>query len=320
VPIVMVAEAAVTGSGCEAQRLGLAGDSRLGVGRVMADEAAPGAAKRGKTGGSELAPGAQLHTFLVLWRERLDPQSIPWFAGSRRRRTTVSQADMAYLIGVSEKWYAKLERGERLNYSEDFLDRVAGGLRLTDDERNLLYLLAKGRPAKPQARPSTAAVSPSLARVIEAQPWPAMITDRAWDVLVFNAAMAEWFPGIVRDRNVVLWILGHPAARLQLVDYETVWVPRTFDLLRAAAAWWPGDRRLAHILNEALRVNPLARKLWEDSEPLVYLHPDGDHRKVHPPGKGDEEIEVEVVACVPMRADDLLITMLIPTAGQEPTS
>ncbi len=284
----------------------------------MVDKAAPGAAGKGTSAGSsQLSPSAQLHTYMARWRERLDPKSIPWLAASRRRRTAVSQADLAYWIDVSEKWYGRLERGDRLNYSDDFLDRVADGLKLTDDERNLLYQLAKGRQAKPRERPATSAVSPNMASVIEAQPWPAMITDRAWDVLVFNRAMAEWFPGILRERNVFLWILGHPTARLQLVDYETVWVPRTFDLLRAASAWWPDDRRLAVVLDEALRANPLARKLWEDSEPLVYLHPDGDHRKVRPRPEGGSEIEVEVVVWVPMRADDLRITMLIPVAGQE---
>jgi transcriptional regulator with XRE-family HTH domain len=282
----------------------------------MAEDAAAGAPTRGNAGRSDLARSAQLHTFMVAWRERLDPALVPWLSGSRRRRTTVSQADMAYLIGVSEKWYAKLERGEQLNYSDEFLDWVSGGLRLSDDERNLLFLLAKGRPPKPRERPSTAAVSPTMAKVIEAQPWPAMITDRAWDILTYNAAMARWFPGILRgERNVFLWILGNPTARQQLVDYETVWLPATFHLLRAASAWWPDDKRLSHILDEALRVNPLARKLWRTGEPLVILHPDGEHRKVRLPDRG--EVEVEVVAWVPMRADDLLITMLIPIAEHE---
>jgi len=222
---------------------------------------------------------------------------------------------MAYLIGVSEKWYAKLERGEQLNYSDDFLDWVSTGLKLSDDERNVLTLLAKGRPAKPRGEHPPAAVGPTLARVVEAQKWPAMITDRAWDLLAFNSAMAEWFPDMRRDRNVALWILGNPAARAQLVDYETVWLPRTFDLLRAASAWWPDDKRLSHIVEEAVQVNPIARKLWQDGEPLVYLHPDGDRRTVRLPDDG--EVEIEIVACRPMRAEDLLLTLLVPIPAQQ---
>lgn len=281
---------------------------------VMADAAVSGAAKNSQTGGAELAPGAQLHTLMMRWRERLDPRSIPGFSTLRRRRATVSQADMAYLIGVSEKWYGRLERGESdLNYSDDVLDRVAAGLRLSEDERSLLYLLTQKRPPRPRERPSTAMVSASMAAVVDAQPWPAVITDRAWDILIHNKIMAEWLPHIPHERNFMRWLWTHPAARLQLVDYDTVWAPRMLAHLRAAAARWPNDQRLSAILGQALRVNPTARQLWQQQgEPLVYLHPDGDHRKLHLPFR-DDQTEVEIFACVPMRADDLRLLMLIPT-------
>jgi len=80
-------------------------------------------------GGAEPAladePGEHLSRLVRSWRERLSPDSIAGFAASGRRKRIVSQEDLARLIGSSNHWYARLERGDTGIYSEDFLDRTA---------------------------------------------------------------------------------------------------------------------------------------------------------------------------------------------------
>jgi transcriptional regulator with XRE-family HTH domain len=244
------------------------------------------------------------------WRERLDPRSIAGLGRGLRRRT-VSQELMAHLVGVSPMWYGKLERGEREpNYSEELLDRVAYALQLNDDERDVLYLLAVGRPPVPRVRAPAGAVNEVMARVVHAQPWPAYVSDRSWDVVVYNRHMARWFPHFDYELNIMRWVFFYPASRLQLIDWETSWAPLMLAQMRAANARWPENKRLAGLIRESLSVNEFARRLWH-TQPMVYVHPDGDRRKLNLPFEQGAR-EIEIVALTPMRADDMRVVMLVP--------
>lgn len=141
------------------------------------------------SGANEVAaPSAELARLVRSWRERLDPREIPGLlVGSpRRKKSRVSQEDMAQLIGVSSVWYGKLERGERLHYSDDFLDRAAIALRLNDDERMTLYLYSVGREPAPRQRSSSFIVTEVVEKVVQKQPWPTYISDESWDVVTLG--------------------------------------------------------------------------------------------------------------------------------------
>jgi transcriptional regulator with XRE-family HTH domain len=257
------------------------------------------------------------------WRERLDPHDIPGLDVGSMPRRTISQQTVADLVGVSQAWYSKLERGEiGPHYSGEFLDRVAYVLRLSDDERTVLFRLAVGRDPAPRVRASSTMANAVLKRVIDELQWPAWISDAAWDLVIHNRHMAEWFPHIEYERNIMRWVFFHPQSQLQLIDWKTVWAPPMLAQMRAAHAQWPDNKRLAHLIEESLSVNDHARHLWEN-EPTVDVHPDGDRRRLHlPRGRGVREVEeVEIVALRPMRADDLRLVMLVPLgeeAGQCP--
>jgi transcriptional regulator with XRE-family HTH domain len=269
-------------------------------------------------GGVQLEPSAELHSLMLSWRERLDPLSIPGLEAESRRRKTVSQDLMARLVGVSAPWYGKLERGEREpNYSDDFLERVAYSLRLDDDERTILFLLAVGREPTPRVRPASGVVGEMLERIVHRQPWPAYISDRAWDVVVYNQAMADWFPHFAYELNVMRWVFYYPASRLQLVEWETSWAPLMLAQMRLAHAKWPKDKRLTGLIRETLTENEFARNLWR-TKPKVYVHPDGDRRRLHLPFE-DAVREIEIVAMNPMRAPDMRLIMLMAVDGSEPS-
>jgi transcriptional regulator with XRE-family HTH domain len=246
------------------------------------------------------------------WRERLDPQRIPGLLASGRRRRVVSQEVTAQLVGVSPVWYGKLERGEQANYSDDFLDRVAYTLRLSHDERKIMYLLAVGRDTAAKARPARA-LGKSLVRIVEEQPWPAWISDRCWDMLVNNQHAARWFPHMEYESNIMRWVFAYPEAQLQLVDWEASWAPPMLAQMRAANARWPRDPRLEAVIQEALH-NEYARHLWE-AEPSVHVHPDGDRRWLHLPYE-DQQTQVEIVALTPMRNEEIRLVILIPVADR----
>ena len=260
----------------------------------------------------QLGPSAELSKLLRSWRERLDPRNIPGLGGDSLRRRTVSQEMVAFLVGVTPAWYGKLERGEREpNYSQELLERVAYVLRLSDDERAVLYLHATARLPAPRVRASGAGViNDTLTQLVAAQPWPAYISDQSWDMIVYNRHMAAWFPHLEYERNVMRWVFFYPASKLQLIDWDTAWAPPMLAQMRAAIARWPDNKRLSGLVREFLSVNERARDLWH-TQPTVYVHPDGDRRKLNLPFEQSPRL-VEIVALTPMRADDMRMIILVP--------
>ncbi len=260
----------------------------------------------------DVLASAELHALVRRWRQRLVPKRIPGLPADSQRRKTVSQETIAALIGVSAKWYGHLERGElNFNYSDEFLDRCAYALNLSEDERRVLYFLAVGH--EPAALDSTAThdVGDAVRRIVETLPWPAWVSDQAWDRIVENSAAHAWFPHMAFEKNIMRWVFYYPQSKLQLVDWYTSWAPSMLAQMRAANAKFQNNARLTQVINETLAVNEFARHLW-DTQPMVYVHPDGDRRRLLIPDLPDP-IEIEIVAWAPMGHPDLRIVMLIPT-------
>lgn len=262
---------------------------------------------------------AELSRLVRAWRARLEPSRFPGLLHGARARKTVSQSDVARIIGVTPTWYGKFERGEDGNYSEDFLDRAAHALRLSDDERTTVYLLAAGRRPTLASRtaaheaaevPKPAETSPVLARLVHAQPWPSYILDETWNVITYNQHMREWFPWVTAERNLMRWVFTYPEARDYLCRWETEWAPRMLGQMTAAAALRPGNAELAALIHEILGHSDFIRNLWHN-EPHVHLHPDGDRRAVRvPPRRGVTQIEI--VALEPLRASGARVMHLVP--------
>lgn len=267
----------------------------------------------GTTGavGAGTDSGVELARLLRSWRERLDPKSVPGLFDRypRRRKSHVSQEDIARLIGVSSVWYGKLERGERAQYSDDFLDRTAIALRLSSNERMLLYLYSVGREPVTRERHAADVVTGGLERVVRQQPWPAYISDGSWEIITYNDKVRSWFPWVDYEHNLMRWVFTYPEARHQLYKWETDWAPAMLAQMRVASARQPENKRLAELVQEILSVNDEARQLWEN-QPTVYVHPDGDRRGLRLPDR-EEVIVVEIVALAPLRASEFRLVMLI---------
>jgi transcriptional regulator with XRE-family HTH domain len=261
-------------------------------------------------------PHSELARLTRAWRMRLDPDGIP-LVRNRSRTGRVTQEEIAQLAGISSVWYAKLERGEPANYSEDVLDRLSSTLRLGDGERHTLFLLATGHepPPRSQGRVSTVPLSNGFVRMVHDETrWPVYVSDQAWDVVLSNAMMRRWFPWVVEghERNIMRWVFLAPEARIQLLNWETDWAPLMLAQMFYAHARRRDEPRLGSLIREILARNAFARNLWEN-RPAVYAHPDGDRRTVCLPHLG-RVVEVEIVALEPMRATGVRVMHLVPVA------
>ncbi len=263
----------------------------------------------------------ELHVLMRTWRGRLKCDEIPGLRKQRpkRRGNDVSQADMAFLTGVTDVWYASLEQGKPAAYSDDFLDKVAYSLRLNPDERRVLFYLALGREPRPRPQPPTTSVSAAVRRVLDAQPWPAYVSDASWEILAANQAMAEWLPHISWERNVMRWVYLFPESQVQLIGWAEVWAPSMLAQMRAAKARMPWNTALEQLVDDCLAGSEFARDLW-DNQPDVAIHPDGNLRSLYLPyAEADSQpTTVEIVAWTPMRDQDSRIVMLIPVDGYIP--
>lgn len=68
--------------------------------------------------------------------------------GQRRRAPGLRRDEVAELCTMSADYFARLERGDGPQPSEQMLAAIARGLRLTPDERDHLFLLAGYRTAR----------------------------------------------------------------------------------------------------------------------------------------------------------------------------
>lgn len=181
--------------------------------------------------------------------------------GGRRRAPGLRREEVAQLAGVSAAWYTWLEQARDIHPSPAALDAIASALRLTPDERAHAFALA-GRPLpETPAPPPVPAVSPEQQAILDAVAMPAYVSDRAWNVLAWNA-LADRIFGFAerRFRNTLLMVFGDPGMRRVLVDWSEE-AAHLVASLRLAADEAPDDPLFVDVLAQ-LSAFPEFRKLW----------------------------------------------------------
>jgi transcriptional regulator with XRE-family HTH domain len=108
---------------------------------------------------------SSLGAFLRTRRAALQPEDVGLRRGPRRRAPGLRREEVAELCAMSADYFARLERGDGPQPSEQMVAAIASGLRLTLDERDHLFLLAGYRTARRDLR--THHVSPGLMRVVD---------------------------------------------------------------------------------------------------------------------------------------------------------
>src|SRR5438477_10448759 len=109
-----------------------------------------------------------------------------------RERRRLSQLELALEAGVSARHLSFVETG-RSKPGRDLLLRVFGQLDVPLREQNQLLLAAGHAPAfpeRPLGGPELAPVREALDRILAAhEPYPAVVFDRAWNVVSANSSM-----------------------------------------------------------------------------------------------------------------------------------
>lgn len=214
----------------------------------------------------------KLAIFLRSRRERITPAEMGFPTGTHRRTQGLRREEVAVLAGLSPTWYTYLEQGRSINPSPEVMDSLARVLRLSEDERRYMHILAFGHVISPQPLDAAPPGDDLMKQVVETtseSPYPVYAANQYADLIAWNPATTEWYEDWSlldgEDRNMLRWLLTSPVARERLVDWET----ETKDIVarwRADSVRWPTDDRLQRRIAEFCRISPEFASWWDDHD------------------------------------------------------
>ncbi len=214
-------------------------------------------------------------------RSRLDPAALG-LSGTRRRTAGLRREEVAQRANISPTWYTWLEQGRGGAPSADVLNRIAGGLMLTESEREHLFMLGRGHPPEVRYK-APEGVSPRLQRLIDAlETSPAIVKTATWDVVAWNRAAAvvltDYGALPPAQRNILRLIFGNRGVRDAQEDWDGM-ARAVVGAFRADAARAGAASEVAQLVDELCRSSAEFQALWRDND--VRIHGEGTKRLRH---------------------------------------
>lgn len=254
-----------------------------------------------------------LGEYLRSRRERLTPADVGLASYGRRRTPGLRREEVAQLAHIGTSWYTALEQGKNVNPSESVLNNIAQALRMTEDERRHLHLLA--RPAQLE-QVEDQKLNVGLNRMIRAlDPHPALVLGRCWDVLLWNKAaefvfrLPSFEKSMPQKLNWMKHLLTNPELGANIKDWESG-VQVLIAQFRADYAHFPHDAGYKELIEELMQSSLLFREIWPLHDVQVLTD---RHKQRYDPRVG--EMEFEHVTLQPPTQSDLKI--MIYTASTD---
>jgi transcriptional regulator with XRE-family HTH domain len=230
----------------------------------------------------------ELADFLRRSRERLRPHEVGLPAGPRRRTPGLRREEVTQLAGISVDYLMRLEQARGPQPSTQVLAALARALRLTEDERDHLYVLAGHRP--PAGRLAGSHVRPGLLFLLDQlTATPAQILSDLGDVLAQNALAQALFGSVCsvrrhdcdQDHNILWRWFNDPAVRHAYpADELDGQSHRLVADLRAAVARRGYDADATALVDRLGASSEEFTELWQLHEVAVPRH--GRMRVLHP--------------------------------------
>ncbi len=258
---------------------------------------------------------SELGLALRAWRDRIAPDAAGLPSGGRRRAAGLRREELSLLAGVSADYITRLEQGRATTPSVPVLSALARALRLSDGERQHLFLLA-GQPA-PAAGRLPAHLTPGVQRLLDQlSGTPVAVYDAAWNLLAWNHLWAALLgdPSAVRgrDRNV-LWrhFTGQPGRVSHTAESNAVFEASAVADLRSATARYPDDGNLRRLVADLRATSARFAELWDTR--AVGAH-EMDRKTIHHPEIGPLTLDCDVLTAA---ASDLRIVAYTAPPGSD---
>lgn len=210
-----------------------------------------------------MAGAADIREFLMSRRARLTPAQAGITEYGRGRRVPgLKREEVAILAGISNEYYARLERGNLRGVSESVLGALARALQLDEPERIHLFDLARaaapqsGGPPTDRAATgqSRAEVRPSIRRLLDSMTaTPAYIRNARMDILAANNLCFALYADVLTPEalplNIARFVFLDPRAPEFFVQWERIADDFT-SALRIQAGKSPQDAALNQLVGE----------------------------------------------------------------------
>ncbi|GAA1271734.1 helix-turn-helix transcriptional regulator [Kitasatospora nipponensis] len=260
----------------------------------------------------------ELADFLRRSRGRVRPEEAGLTAGPRRRTPGLRREEVAQLAGMSADYYMRLEQARSPQPSTQLLAALARALRLGDDARDHLYLLAGHRP--PAGRSAGDRLRPGLRFLLDRlTSAPAQVLSDLGDLLGQNA-MADALFGTVcsvapEHRNTVRRWFTDPRVRAAYPASEVEhWSRVHVADLRAAVTRRHHDEESGALVRRLCAASEEFARLWELHE--VGVRRTSRMRVLHPRA-GELAFDCEQLL-TPVEDQQLLV--FTPPAGGDPAA
>lgn len=200
----------------------------------------------------------------------MTPAAVGLPVGGERRVPGLRREELAALARVSVDYLVRLEQGRAENPSPQVVESLARALRLRDEERDALYLLAGS--AAPNADVVPRAVTPGIQRMLDRlADTPVGVFTAAWDPLIWNELWAalQGDPSArpVRERNVA-WrhFLARDSRMRHAPEAASEFEREMVSDLHRAVLQYPRDERLADLVRDLVEHSERFATLWERYE------------------------------------------------------
>jgi transcriptional regulator with XRE-family HTH domain len=243
----------------------------------------------------------ELGKALHAWRDRVSPAEVGLSggrpaAGGVRRAPGLRREELAQLAGLSVDYVVRLEQGRSSTPSVQVLTALARALRLSDAERNHLFVLAG--QVEPSPGYISAYIPPGVQRLVDQlEGAPLSVCDAAWNLISWNSMWAALIgdPSELRgrERNMIWRHFASGSSRVvQTPEQAEHFRAAMVTDLRAATARYPNDADLRSLIKELGETSDLFATLWEE-RPLAFH---GSERKtVNHPDVGAITLDCDVL-------------------------
>ncbi|WP_041992929.1 helix-turn-helix transcriptional regulator [Streptomyces sp. AcH 505] len=257
----------------------------------------------------------ELGTALHRWRDRIAPAEAGLPAEWSRRAPGLRHEELAELAGLSVDYVVRLEEGRATSPSVQVLSALARALRLSEEERRHLFLLAGQSP--PAAGRIPAHIPPSVQRLIDQLgSTPIGVYDAAWNLVAWNplwaALVGDPAAATGRDRNAA-WrhFTGRPSRVSHTPEQEARFEAALVADLRSAADRYPTDANLRFLVGELRRLSSRFSQLWKSH--ITGFH-ESDMKTVHHPDVGPVTFDCDTLTAP---GSDLRLVVYSAPPGSE---
>lgn len=252
---------------------------------------------------------SELGSALRQWRDRLSPADVGLPASSTRRAPGLRREELAQLAGISVDYVTRLEQGRVITPSGQVLESLARALRLTPEERELLFALARRIPRQDRMRTE---LTPSVRRLLEQLQTPVCVYDACWTQLAWNRSYAVLFgdPGGWHglDANLLYrYLAGAPTRVRRSAEEGNEYLNAYVADLRATQARFPRDPRVAKVIAALSAASAHFAALWNGHQ-IAALHE--THKTIEHPQLGPLHLDCDV-----LRVDGADLRVVLFTAA-----